>query len=551
MCSPRFRLHPTRFREALGSVRAAGRVVWRSGLLSDLRPAAARVLLRSLRYRRTGPAAAYRFYALAHPEREAWVFEGRRATYGELDTRIDALATGLWHRHGLRRGDAVAIALGNRPEFLEVQAGLGRLGCRAVSVSWRSTTRELAHVLRHSEVRLVFAEAEAAPQVLSAAQGIPPANLVVVGRPHPRMTDYDGVFDFDRPLPCEHADATMVAYTSGTTGTPKGAVRHFPTEAIPPVLHLLAETPLAANERHLVVCPLYHSTAFAFTALTTVLGGCAVLMPHFDPETFLALVQRERITSTAVVPTMLHRVLELPDAVLERYETHSLRAVFCGGAPLPGRLARRFMQRFGQVLYNFYGSTETGINTLATPEDLLEAPGTIGRVLPGNHVRVLGEDGHELGPGQTGELWVHSPLLISGYHRDPEATAASMHEGFFSVGDVGHRDAQGRLYIDGRKRELIISGGVNVYPAEVEEVLRDHPDVLDAAVVGAEDAEWGERVCAFIAPRPGASPTEEAIVQWAREQLAGPKVPRDVRFVTELPRNPTGKVLKGELRQML
>jgi fatty-acyl-CoA synthase len=271
-------------------------------------------------------------------------------------------------------------------------------------------------------------------------------------------------------------------------------------------------------------------------------------MSEFKPHTFLEHVERFGVTTTAVVPTMLHRVLSLGGEELHKHDLRSLRAVFCGSAPLSGRLALEAMDTLGDVLFNFYGATETGLVTLAKPADLRAAPGTIGKVLPGTEVRLLDDAGAEVAPGQVGELFVRNGLLVEGYHADVESTRASMKDGFFSVGDLARRDRDGRYFIEGRKRDMIISGGVNVYPAEVEAALEAHPEVAEAAVVGVDDAEWGERVRAFVARRPASTLDDAAIKAWCRERLSGPKVPREVVFLDALPRNPTGKVLKRDLK---
>jgi fatty-acyl-CoA synthase len=279
-----------------------------------------------------------------------------------------------------------------------------------------------------------------------------------------------------------------------------------------------------------------------------MLGCTIVLMDEFKPEHFLDLVERHKVTTTALVPTMLHRLLQLGPKKLAQHDTRTLRIIFSGGAPLPGPLAIEAMDQFGDILFNFYGATETGLVTLARPDDLRAAPGTIGRALPGNEIRLLREDGTEAGVGEVGELYAKNALLVAGYHKDEAATKESMKEGFFSVGDLARRDRDGRYFIEGRKRDMVISGGVNVYPAEVEGVLETHPEVAEVAVVGVEDAEWGERVRAFVVKRAGSGLDEGTLKGWARERLAGPKVPRDVVFIEHLPRNPTGKVLKRELR---
>jgi fatty-acyl-CoA synthase len=352
------------------------------------------------------------------------------------------------------------------------------------------------------------------------------------------------------PPPRAQGEAAVVMYTSGTTGKPKGAVRKFQKNALATTLAFLGELPLEAHEVHLAVCPLYHATAFGFVTMAYVLGSTVVVMREFRPEPFLAAIARYRATSTAVVPTMLHRLVELAPEEIRRHDTSSLKALVSGGAPLPAPLADTVMRLLGDRLYNFYGATETGIVTLAHPEDLHAAPGTIGRAVPGQTVRLLDDQGRLCRAGEIGELYASSAMLIEGYHEDETSTRASLRDGFFSVGDLARQDERGYFFIEGRKRDMIISGGVNVYPAEVEAALHEHPAVAEAAVVGAPDPEWGERVRAFVACKPSAHVSEDELRAHCKARLAGPKVPREYVFLPSLPRNPTGKVLKRELRTM-
>jgi fatty-acyl-CoA synthase len=278
------------------------------------------------------------------------------------------------------------------------------------------------------------------------------------------------------------------------------------------------------------------------------LGATVVLQNHFDPEQALDIVEKERITCSLMVPTMLIRMSNLPKETLAKYDPSSLRWVMSGAAPLTTEAARRFMEAFGPILWNFYGATETGLVTLAGPHDHVTHPGTIGKRLRGNEIRLLDDHGDQVALGEVGELYARNPTLISGYHGNEDATKSSQRDGFFSVGDVGRLDGEGYYYLESRKHDMVISGGVNIYPREIEDHLSTHPAILEAAVIGVPDPEWGETLRAFIVLRTGESLSETEVVNYCREGLADYKRPRKVTFLPELPRNPTGKVLKRELR---
>jgi fatty-acyl-CoA synthase len=560
MTSPalsRLRLHQLResLAELPGRIRTGARVARQSGLLYNFTLPGVRKAIEALASGSRNPALVFQLHAANTPDKPALLWRDRRLTFKELDDRMNRAAIGL-QRRGFRRNTSVVIMMHNRPEFLEVQAGASRLGAAAVSVSWRSTAAELVYLANHCGAKALVFQADLWPVVEEAKKSLPdiaPRDFVAVGGDVPGCSSYEDEF-LSAPRSALSVDkgvedeAAVVIYTSGTTGKPKGAVRKFPKEAMHAAMQFIAETPMRVDDIHLVTCPLYHSTAFGFLAMSAILGGTGVLMDEFKPEAFLQHVERYGVTTTALVPTMLHRVLALGRDVLDRYDTRTLRAIFSGGAPLPGPLAIETMDQFGDVLFNFYGATETGLVTLAKPADLRAAPGTIGPVVPGNEIELLDDAGRPVPVGQVGELYVRSKMLVAGYHNDPDATRSSMKEGFFSVGDLARVDRDGRYFIEGRKRDMIISGGVNVYPAEVEGVLESHPDLAEVAVVGIEDPEWGERVRAFVVRRPGANVDEAALKLWCRERLSGPKVPRDYVFMDGLPRNPTGKVLKRELR---
>ncbi len=340
----------------------------------------------------------------------------------------------------------------------------------------------------------------------------------------------------------------VIVYTSGTTGKPKGASRAWNRTGFESVADMVYQCGMRADDRHLVVCPLYHSAAPAFVAIMQSLGATIVLMNHFDPEGALDIIQKERITCSLMVPTMLVRITNLPKETLRRYKTSSLRWVMSVAAPLSTEAARRFMDRFGPVLWNFYGSTETGLVTIAGPGDHVTRPGTIGKRMRGNDIRLLDDTGHDVPVGQVGELYARNSTMITGYHANDEATKQSQRDGFFSVGDMGRVDAAGYYFLESRKHDMVISGGVNIYPREIEDCLHTHPAVLEAAVIGVPDPEWGETLRAFVVLRTGQQASESELIDYCRRDLADFKRPRKVTFLHELPRNPTGKVLKRELR---
>ena len=542
-------------REAPDRVRTSVRLSQQSGLLWGMSAPGFMELVRVFASGSQNPSQVYKLHARNTPSKPAVIWRGRTTTWRELDERIDRFASGL-ERHGIGRKQSVLLMLRNRQECIEVGAAAARAGAAAVAVSWRSTPKELAYLATHSGARGIVTEEELLPTIEQARGELPAEvlnNIFVAGNKSPKGTiPLDSLLEeaprtFARTS-AEEDDAAVVIYTSGTTGKPKGAVRKFPKDTMQAAFRFLNETPMRVDDVHLVTAPLYHSTAFGFVTLSYVLGATVVIMDEFKPEPWLQAVEKYGVTTSAMVPTMLHRVMELPEATRKKYDTRSLRAIFSGGAPLPAPLAIDFMDAFGDIVYNFYGATETGLVTLAKPEDLRAAPGTIGKAVPGNEIRLLDDDKREVKPGEVGELYVKNKLLVAGYHKDEGATKESMIDGFFSVGDLARRDRDGRYFIEGRKRDMVISGGVNVYPAEVEGVLEQHPDVAEVAVVGVPDREWGERVRAFVVRRSGSTLDEGTLKTFAREKLAGPKVPRDYVFLDALPRNPTGKVLKRELR---
>jgi fatty-acyl-CoA synthase len=540
-----------RVREVTTKARIYTRMAERSGLLGAFRAPGAIAGVKTLVRGGKGPSALFRIHAANTPDRVAFVFGDEQFTFAETDERVDRMASAFRAR-GLRAGDSVVLLLKNRPECLEIGAAMARISGAAVSVSWRSTPAELTYFVNHSGARAIFFEAELWPTVESAHTNftaIDRAHLHPVGGEVEGLTSMEALLSHAPTERLEGSEATVIIYTSGTTGKPKGAVRKISSGQIVGFAAFIGETPMRIDDKHLAVCPLYHSTGLGFLGMSLMLGCTVVIEREFDPERFLATVQRERITTTAIVPTMLHRLMSLPTEVLDRYDTRSLRMMICGGAQLPAPLAERALDRFGPVLFNFYGSTETGLVTVATPYELRVAPGTIGHAVPGNSIRLLDDERREVRDGEVGELFVRNEMLVEGYHADAASTRESMRDGYFSVGDLAMRDRFGLYHIVGRRRDMVISGGVNVYPAEVEGVIEKHPAVAQVAVIGVPDSEWGERLRAFVVPRSGCDVTANDLRAFCRETLSGAKVPREYVFLEALPANATGKVLKRELKE--
>jgi fatty-acyl-CoA synthase len=501
-----------------------------------------------------------------------WRPQEIRFDYGELESRILRIAHGL-NQLGVGPGDRVALLLHNGHEHVELGAACTHLGAILVPIGYRLKAPEVAYILRHSGARVLVFQAQFQATVEAALSEIAEGGLVrerfvvapdaTVDATAGMATATDaGYVPYDRLLegpavtrpPAVNADnyGTMI-YTSGTTGRPKGAKRSAKESHFEVLVHFMAALPWRHDERHLVVCPFYHAAAQAFTIMTYLVGGCVVVLEHFEPHEVLRVIERERISSAFMVPTMYQRLVDLGPEVLRRYDLSSLRWLMSGAAPLPTELARRVEEGFGPILYNFYGATETGVVTLAGPGEHTARPGTIGRPVMGNELRLLDEAGRPVPDGQVGvigELYVRNRLLVEGYHADEAATRAAQRDGFMSVGDLAWRDADGYYYLAERKVDLVISGGVNIYPLEIEQRLHEHPAVSDAAVVGVPDAEWGETLIAYVVLRPGRTTTAEALRAHIGAVLADYKKPRQVLFVPELPRNPTGKVLKRELRAM-
>ncbi|MCZ7527281.1 MAG: AMP-binding protein [Acidimicrobiia bacterium] len=492
-------------------------------------------------------------HAANQPDKPALLQGDRVVTWSELVADRDRLANALVGR-GLAVGERCAVYAYNSIEWLLATQAVGVAGAMSVPVNHRLTAEEALYVLDDSDAVVAFVGDAFLPIVEEIRGELPGVRLWVLLGDERRdwAVSLPDLLAEGAPEPVTLDGAPTGAsmlYTAGTTGKPKGAVRG----SVDPALGFgwMQALDLASGDHvHLVAGPLYHSAPGAFANMTFMVGGTVVVMPRFDAERALASIERYRCTSTFMAPTLLKRIVDLPAEVRSRHDVSSMRVIVVAGAPCPMRVKEQVIELFGPVLYEFYGSSELGINTILRPEDVLRKPGSAGKAAPGLELAVLDESGDPVPVGQPGELYVRRyEGMFEGYHKNEEATAEASRGDLVSVGDVAYLDDEGFVYICDRKRDMIISGGVNIYPAEIEDALHRHPDVEDVAVFGVPDDEWGERVHAAVQPRPGVELTADDVVAFAREHLAGYKVPREVSFHEDLPRDSAGKLVKRVLRE--
>jgi long-chain acyl-CoA synthetase len=478
----------------------------------------------------------------------AIVCEHGDRTFASLNARTNQLVRALRMR-GLRPGDSVALMLANRPEWAEVVAATNRAGWRLTPINWHLTGEEAGYILGDCEARAFIADHRFADAAIEAAGLVPAAavRLAIGGdisgfEPYEDALDGEDGSDIDDPLP-----GTSMLYTSGTTGRPKG-VHRAPVPATDGALFGYQ----GGTGMHLCTGPLYHAAPLAFSLAAPLNAGVGVvLMDEWSADETLRLIEQHAITHSHMVPTMFHRLLSLPPAVREAADVSSLQLVLHGAAPCPVAVKQAIIEWWGPVLFEYYAATE-GLGTWVTSEQWLDRPGTVGPSPAPGFVRILGEEGQDLAPGEIGRIYLLSPAGSKfDYYKDPAKTESSFVGDHFTLGDVGYLDEDGWLFLTDRSANLIISGGVNIYPAEVEAELLGHPAVGDAAVIGVPDDDWGEIVVAVVEPQPDVDPTEALaaeLVAFCRDRLAHFKCPRRVDFTDELPRHDNGKLYKRLLR---
>jgi fatty-acyl-CoA synthase len=527
----------------------AAKVLADAGVIRPMRPDKALHMASTMLRWGPTPAAGYTVSAVRRPDKVAIIDELGTLTFREVHERSNALAN-AWSDLGIGEGDGVAILCRNHRGFIDATVACSKLGANALYLNTMFAGPQITDVCKREKPKAIVYDHEFEDLIKEAGKRRKRFVAWFDGE-EGKATAKDPILEdlieegSTEGLQPPAAKGKVVILTSGTTGTPKGANRSQP-KSLAPAAGFLSKIPLRAEEPWMVAAPMFHSWGFAHFTLGMALGATLVMRRKFDPEGTLSACAQHECTVLAVVPVMLQRILELPPETIERYDLRSLRVIDASGSALPGPLATEVMDRFGDVLYNLYGSTEVAWATIAQPRDLRAAPGTAGKPPFGTIIKLYDENGQEVASGDTGRIFVGNEMLFEGYTGGGNKDVIN---GLMSTGDVGHLDEGGRLFVDGRDDEMIVSGGENVFPREVEDLLSHHDAIDEAAVVGVEDEKFGQRLRAFVVCSGGGSVSEDELKSYVKENLASYKVPRDIVFMDELPRNATGKILKRELAE--
>jgi acyl-CoA synthetase (AMP-forming)/AMP-acid ligase II len=524
----------------------------RARLIAPLRPD--RYVRMAAAVRRAGMNATSGFAIAAQrcPDRPGLIDELGIRTWRELDEDGDALAAALQALPG-GTPEVVGIMARNHRGFVEPLIAANRIGADVLLLNTSFAGPALAEVVAREKVDAVIYDEEFGSSIEQACKDRPQAARIVAWADDPAAHDATvaGLVDKYRgQRPSQAARASkMILLTSGTTGSPKGA-KHSGGGA-DALKSILDRTPWRAEETAVVVAPMFHAWGFGQLGIAALLACTIVTRRKFDAEATLALVDKHRATGLSVVPVMFDRIVDLPDDVLARYSGRSLRFAAASGSRMRPDVVTKFMDRFGDVIYNNYNATEAGMIATATPADLRAAPDTAGRPAVGTEVRIFDADFRELPTGEVGTIYVRNSTQFDGYTEGSTDKGKAFHDGYMSSGDVGYLDAAGRLFVVGRDDEMIVSGGENVYPIEVEKTLSSHAAVAEAAVLGVDDDQYGQRLVAFVVLTDGAATTTDELKAHVRENLANYKVPRAIIVLDELPRGSTGKVVRRELQALV
>jgi acyl-CoA synthetase (AMP-forming)/AMP-acid ligase II len=524
----------------------------RAGMIAPMRPD--RYLKMAAAMRREGMGMTVGFAGAAQrcPDRPALIDELGTLTWRQLDERINALAAAL---QGVASGQpkVIGIMCRNHRGFVEALVAANRIGSDVVLLNTSFAGPAMAEVVNREGVDAAIYDEEFTATVDRALADKPDATRIVAWADGP----HDLTLKRLERLIADHAGqqpqrtgrkGRMILLTSGTTGSPKGAKQSGGGAGIGTLKAILDRTPWRAEETIVIVAPMFHAWGFSQLIFAASMACTIVTRRKFDPEATLDLVDRHRATGLAVVPVMFDRIMDLPDEVRNRYSGRSLRFAAASGSRMRPDVVTGFMDQFGDVIYNNYNATEAGMIATATPADLRAAPDTAGKPAGGTEIRILDPEFNDMPTGEVGTIYVRNDTQFDGYTEGSTGKRKAFQAGFMSSGDVGYLDEDGRLFVVGRDDEMIVSGGENVYPIEVEKTLAAHSEVAEAVVIGVDDEQYGQRLAAFVVLGPGSTATPDTLKRHVRENLANYKVPREISVLDELPRGSTGKILRAELQ---
>ncbi|MCV7220625.1 acyl-CoA ligase FadD12 [Mycolicibacterium elephantis] len=518
----------------------------RARLIAPLRPDKYLRIAAAMQRENMGITSGFASAAQRCPDRPGLVDELGTLTWREIDERADALAAGLQAEADPK---VIGIMARNHRGFVESLIAANRISADVLLLNTSFAGPALAEVVDREHVDAIIYDEEFTTTVDRALSGRPDTTRIVAWSDNPvEGLTVEGIVNAHAGRhPRRHGTKSkVILLTSGTTGTPKGA-KH--SGGGPEVLKaILDRTPWRAEEPVVIVAPMFHAWGFSQLAFAASMACAIITRRKFDPEATLELIDRHRATGLCVVPVMFDRIMELPDEVRARYSGRSLRFAAASGSRMRPDVVIAFMDQFGDVIYNNYNATEAGMIATATPQDLRAAPDTAGRPAEGTDIRILDGELRELPAGEVGGIYVRNSTQFDGY---TSGATKDFHDGFMASGDVGYLDDAGRLFVVGRDDEMIVSGGENVYPIEVEKTLSAHPDVAEAAVLGVDDEQFGQRLAAFVVLNPDAAATPDSLKQHVRDNLANYKVPREITILTELPRNSTGKIVRRDLQALV